>query len=70
MGATKRWKLAWQKCNGSNASWFVLDFVNLDSSLSLQPGARVNLRNGDEVIVQKVFASAGILHVSNCPGVD
>lgn len=67
MSATKRWKLAWQKWNGGNVSWFVMDFVNLDSSLPLAPGTEVTLRNGDTVSVREVFAESGILYVSNCP---
>ena len=68
VGATKRWKLAWQKWNGGNVSWFVMDFVNLDSSLSFEPGSAVTLRNGDTVTVREVFENAGILYVQNCPG--
>jgi hypothetical protein len=67
VSATKRWKLAWQKCNGGNASWFVMGFVNLDSALALEPGSEVTLRSGDVVTVREVFSNAGILYVSNCP---
>lgn len=67
MSTAKRWKLAWQKWNGGNVSWFVLDFVNLDSTVKLGPGSEVTLRNGDRVTVREVFASAGILYVTNGP---
>jgi hypothetical protein len=67
VSATKRWKLAWRKWNGGNVSWFILDFVNLDSALVIAPGMVVTCRDGLSVVVREVFAENGILRVANRP---